>query len=171
MYTPSKQPSMLTARHGDKTGQEARSKQKMKSRGCSNMVLEKAAAQPLGFPSMPLPSLSSVPQALKISALQRADLLVFAGPQPHPHHVNSGASFEEPPASPSNMLGKSQGTGVNSSPCPSTDLGQNPCLPPSWLFVPLPQAWLHSPSPQAIPGSSSEGVMTSLSIFTQPTAK
>lgn len=79
------------------------------------MVLEKAGAQPLGFPSLLLPLLSSVPQAPNVSALQRADLLVFAGPQPRPHHVdaslNSGASTKEPPASPSNMPGKSQGTG------------------------------------------------------------
>lgn len=77
------------------------------------MVLEKAGAQPLGFPSLLLPLLSSVPQAPNVSALQRADLLVFAGP--HPHHVNtslnSGASTKEPPASPSNMPGKSQGIG------------------------------------------------------------
>lgn len=109
------------------------------------MVLEKAGAQPLGFPSLPLPSLSSVPQAPNASALQRADLLVFAGPQSHPHHVNnslnSGASTKEPPASPSNVPGKSQGTGVSSSPCPSMVLGQKPCLSPScWLFVPLPRA-------------------------------
>lgn len=109
------------------------------------MVLEKAGAQALGFPSLPLPSLSSVPQAPNVSALQRADLLVFAGPQPHPHHVNdslnSGASTKEPPASPSNTPGKAQGTGLSSSPCSSMVLGQKTLLPPScWLFGPLPQA-------------------------------
>lgn len=102
------------------------------------MVLERAGAQPLGFPSLPLPSLPSAPPAPNVS-----DLLGFAGLQPHPHHVNDslnpGASTKEPPASPRNMPGKSQGTGVSSSLWPSMVLGQKP------LPAPIPLAFCPSP--------------------------
>lgn len=114
------------------------------------MVLENADTQPLGFPPRPLPSLFSVPQAPSASAPQRADLLVFAGPRPHPRHVNDslncGASTKETPASPSNMPGKSQGAGASGS-APGT---QHPACPhrAGFLFLSPETGFTHPPLPR-----------------------
>lgn len=157
---------MLSAWQGNQTGGKDRSEQKTKREGSSNMVLEKAGAQPLGFHCLLLPLAAQ--SASSSECLGFAELISWCslGYSPIRSSLNSGASTKQAPAPPSNVPGKSQDSGVTSS-----SLGTDPACLHHAGFCPCPQSLSPLiPSPQAIPGSS-EGVMISLSIYIQPTAK
>lgn len=135
---------------------------------------EKAAAiwswrkqehNPLASTACCFPLLPRAPPALNASALHRADLLVFSGLQPHPQqlelwsiHQTGSCSSQQRAREVTRLWGNQQLS------------GDRPCLHHAG-FCPCPQSLSPLiPSPQAIPGSS-EGVMISLSIYIQPTAK
>lgn len=140
-HSPSKQPSVLMAWRGDKTGEKARAEQRAKRKDCKNGAMEKAGAQPLGIPSLLLPLLCSVPQAPHALALQRDGPLEPAGP--HPDHVHGGLDFgaptEEPPVPTVTCWGQHEAPG-EAAPLSQHGHGMEvlPVPTPCWLSHPAP---------------------------------